>query len=110
VLHAAGKRRYGYFTLPILWGEQLAGRLDAKAERKAGVLVLRGLWLEDGFMCDGFAENGRLATRHGAADDEFTSALAAKLRAFALFNGCASVRITCRKPAKLVHELKRLLA
>jgi uncharacterized protein len=34
----AAKRRWGYFALPILHGDQLVGKLDAKADRKAGVL------------------------------------------------------------------------
>lgn len=33
-----GKRRWGYFALPILHGERFVGKLDAKADRKAGVL------------------------------------------------------------------------
>lgn len=89
-----GKRVYGYFSLPILWGARFAGRLDAKAERVDGVLSVRGLWLEDGF----------------SPDDPFIDALAAKLREFAAFNGCDSLRIACRKPARLVAELKTLNA
>ncbi|WP_257425199.1 DNA glycosylase AlkZ-like family protein [Nocardioides carbamazepini] len=34
----AASRRWGYFTLPILDGDRLVGKLDAKADRKAGVL------------------------------------------------------------------------
>ena len=34
----AAKRRWGYFALPILYGDQLVGKLDATADRKAGVL------------------------------------------------------------------------
>jgi uncharacterized protein YcaQ len=34
----AGKRRFGYFALPILYGDALVGKLDATADRKAGVL------------------------------------------------------------------------
>ena len=34
----AAKRRWGYFALPILHGDALIGKLDAKADRKAGVL------------------------------------------------------------------------
>jgi uncharacterized protein YcaQ len=32
------KRRWGYFALPILHGDELVGKLDAAADRKAGVL------------------------------------------------------------------------
>jgi uncharacterized protein len=34
----AAKRRWGYFALPILHGDRLVGKLDATADRKAGVL------------------------------------------------------------------------
>ena len=33
----AAKRRWGYFALPILHGDRLVGKLDAAADRKAGV-------------------------------------------------------------------------
>jgi uncharacterized protein len=42
----APKRRYGYFTLPILRRGALVGRLDAKAHRKEGVFEVRSLHLE----------------------------------------------------------------
>ncbi len=34
----AAKRRWGYFALPILHGDRLVGKLDAAADRRAGVL------------------------------------------------------------------------
>lgn len=44
----AAKRRYGYFTLPILFGDQLVGRLDPKAHRRDGVFEVKSLHLEPG--------------------------------------------------------------
>ncbi len=39
----AAKRRWGYFALPILSGDQLVGKLDALADRKAGVLRVHAI-------------------------------------------------------------------
>lgn len=40
------KRKYGYFVLPILQGQAFVGRLDAKMDRKTGVLNILNLYLE----------------------------------------------------------------
>ncbi|MFD1746635.1 winged helix-turn-helix domain-containing protein [Rhizobium helianthi] len=42
------KRQYGYYVFPLLEGNRLIGRIDMKAERKAGVLAVKRLWLEPG--------------------------------------------------------------
>lgn len=34
------KRRYGYFTLPVLHRGELVGRIDAKAHRRRGVFEI----------------------------------------------------------------------
>ena len=40
------KRKYGYFCLPVLYGDQFVGRLDAKANRKEQTLIVRSLHFE----------------------------------------------------------------
>ena len=47
VYKPADKRQFGYYTLPILWGDRLVGRFDSKLDRTANTLVILGLWLED---------------------------------------------------------------
>ena len=42
----AAKRKFGYFVLPILQGSKFIARMDAKVDRKNGVLHLKGLWFE----------------------------------------------------------------
>lgn len=39
----AAKRRWGYFALPILCGDRLVGKLDATADRRAGVLRVQAI-------------------------------------------------------------------
>ena len=54
----AAKRRWGYYVLPILFGDRLVGRIEPRIERRAGTLRVAGLWWEDGFdplAADGFA-------------------------------------------------------
>lgn len=42
------KREYGYYVFPLLESDRLIGRIDMKADRKAGVLDVKRLWLENG--------------------------------------------------------------
>ena len=45
----AAKRRWGYYVLPLLYGDRFVGRIEPRIDRKAGVLRILGLWWEDGF-------------------------------------------------------------
>lgn len=89
----APKRKYGYFTLPILWGDELVGRLDPKAERREGVFRVKMLALEPGFK----------------PDEAFYPALARKLRAFAEYHGCTEVHVDESRPAGGRAALRRAL-
>jgi uncharacterized protein len=43
------KRRWGYFALPILYGDRLVGKLDAKSERSEGVLRVNAIYEDVAF-------------------------------------------------------------
>jgi uncharacterized protein YcaQ len=59
----APKRQYGYFVLPLLHRGRLVGRMDAKMHRKASVLEVIALYLENGVKPGRTLEKG-LINRH----------------------------------------------
>ena len=73
VYKPADKRKYGYYTLPILWGDQLVARFDSKFDATTKTFLVLGFWLEDENLGkdEGFAE----ALAHGFA--RFTTFLGA---------------------------------
>ena len=48
----APKRRFGYYALPVLWGDRLVARFDGRFEPSTRTLRVLGLWLEDGALVD----------------------------------------------------------
>ncbi|MEM9531502.1 MAG: crosslink repair DNA glycosylase YcaQ family protein [Pseudomonadota bacterium] len=42
----AAKRKWGYYVFPMLEGDRFVGRIEVKADRKAGTLRVSNLWLE----------------------------------------------------------------
>ncbi|HET6595155.1 MAG TPA: crosslink repair DNA glycosylase YcaQ family protein [Anaerolineales bacterium] len=40
-------RRFGYYALPVLWGDRLVARFDSKLDRTTNTFIILGLWLED---------------------------------------------------------------
>ena len=55
----ASKRRWGYYVLPILYGDRLVGRIEPRIDRSARTVRVLGAWWEDGFdprTADGFVD------------------------------------------------------
>jgi uncharacterized protein len=41
------QRKFGYYAMPVLWGDRLVARFDSKLDRTTKTFVILGLWLED---------------------------------------------------------------
>jgi len=84
------KRRWGYYVLPILFGDTFVGRIEPRIDRDGGRVEVLGLWWEEGFVphrAAGFVEAMRNALgaylRFAGADRvEWPSHLAAEKRLF----------------------------
>lgn len=63
----ASKRKYGYFSLPILHNNRLIGRLDPKAHRKQGLFEVKALHLEPGVEPDNELVSGLRQTLRACA-------------------------------------------
>jgi uncharacterized protein YcaQ len=66
----AAKRRWGYYVLPILFGDRLVGRIEPRIDREHGCVEVLGLWWEAGFA----------PKRDGAFVEAMRDALQAYLR------------------------------
>ncbi|MCF6222017.1 MAG: winged helix DNA-binding domain-containing protein, partial [Robiginitomaculum sp.] len=44
----AAKRKWGYYVYPLLQGDKFVGRIEIKADRKAGTLTVKNVWKEAG--------------------------------------------------------------
>lgn len=87
------KRQYGYFCLPILFGDQFIGRVDCKTHRKDKKFELIHL----------FIENTDIST------EVWLEPFIEEVKRFAAFNGCESLILTKVSPSKLTAVIKRAL-
>lgn len=76
VYKPAGLRRWGYYTVPILYGDQLVARADLKYDRPTKTLQINGFWLED---------------EKSSTDEAFAQALGRGLQRLGQFLGAAAI-------------------
>ncbi len=86
------KRKFGYFTLPVLYGNRFIARIDPKADRQGKIFYVRNLAFENDVQLN----------------DEMLSALAVKLKQFAVFNGCEQIVYEKSNRKKGLQALKKL--
>jgi uncharacterized protein YcaQ len=84
----AHKREHGYYVLPFLQGEAITARLDLKADRKAGALLVQSAHVQP-----------------GREFDEISGPLWAELERMAGWLRLSQVRIAGREP--LAEQLRR---
>lgn len=65
-------RKFGYYVLPVLWGDRLVARFDSKLDRTTNTFIILGFWLEDKSL---------------AKDGDFAEALARGFARFVNFLG-----------------------
>jgi uncharacterized protein YcaQ len=76
VYKPAHQRKFGYYTLPVLWGDRLVARFDSKLDRATNTFVILGFWLEDQAL---------------GKDEAFAEALARGFARFVAFLGASKL-------------------
>jgi uncharacterized protein YcaQ len=82
--------QFGRYTMPILWGDRLVGRLDPRLDRKTNTLVINGTWTE---------------SAREARDPAFASALRLGVQRLMSFLGAERIDAAAVKSAALRREL-----
>jgi uncharacterized protein YcaQ len=86
------KRKYGYFSLPILVGDTFVARMDSKADRKENVLTIHNIHFESAKMTKALTEK-----------------VCDAIQAFAMFNGCGTIVITKANNKAMLKTLRENL-
>jgi uncharacterized protein YcaQ len=90
----AHKRRWGYYVLPILYGDDLVARLDPKLDRSTMTLEIKGFWHEDDAP---------------VKEPAFAEALAKGLTRFAKFLDARKITTSSIRPLGLRKQVEKIL-
>jgi hypothetical protein len=87
------KRRWGYYVLPMLFGDRLIGRIEPRLDRKAKVLNILGIWFEDGLA--------------PLDDPRFVGALREAIEAYRSFVGADKIAWPRTQPGRTIAAALR---
>jgi uncharacterized protein YcaQ len=87
------QRKFGYYTLPVLWGDRLVARFDSKLDRATKTFVILGFWLEDEAL---------------GGDEAFAEALARGLARFVTFLGASRLDAQAMRERLLRQRIQAL--
>lgn len=90
------KRQYGYYVLPVVFGDQFVARLDAKAHRREGRFEIKALFMQEAVEAE--------------VSDDFAPALAAEVGSYARFSGCDELTIGDVTPKRWREPIAKALA
>ncbi len=89
------KRKWGYYVLPMLYGDRFVGRIEPRLDRKTRTLAILGVWFESGFK--------------PMEDPRFITAFADAIEAYRAFVGATKVTWPRTRPGRdLAGALRRL--
>ncbi|MFS2187252.1 winged helix-turn-helix domain-containing protein [Mucilaginibacter sp. Mucisp84] len=89
----APKRKFGYFSLPVLAGDAFIARMDAKADRKQKMLIVHNLYFEDVNL-----------------NDQLIGKFVEALKAFVLFNQCRDIRFVKTNNNAYIDAIRHMLS
>ncbi|HLF75801.1 MAG TPA: crosslink repair DNA glycosylase YcaQ family protein [Anaerolineales bacterium] len=90
----AHQRRWGYYVLPILYGDDMVARLDPRLDRSTMTLEIKGFWHEDDAP---------------VKDAGFAEALEKGLVRFAEFVAAKKIDVSVIKPVGLWKRIQKAL-
>jgi hypothetical protein len=93
VYNKAEDRAFGYYVLPVLWGDRLVARFDSRLDRSTMTLVMNGFWLEDDAL---------------ATDEAFADAVGRGMTRFLGFVGATALDARAVPQALIRQQLSEL--